>query len=190
MCSSMLAVMFAKDRTSSRGRRLLPVGLGVALMISSAASASQGKDIFGWVEHVLVGKTRLSMKAKLDTGAETSSLDALEIKKFRRSGKRWVEFVVADSDAGRRVSFKKPLLREVRIKRHDGRSQLRPVVAIEICLGDHLKRVQVSLTDRSEFLYPVLLGRRALEGIAVVDPELSLTSIPGCREQPEHEDAS
>jgi hypothetical protein len=175
---------------SSRSRRLVTVGLGLALLAASAASASEGKDIFGWVEHVLVGKTRLSMKAKLDTGAETSSLDALQIKKLRRSGKRWVEFVVVDSDTGRRVNFKKPLLREVRIKRHEGRSQLRPVVAMEICLGDHLKRVQVSLIDRGEFLYPVLLGRRALEGIAVVDPELSLTSTPGCPEEPWEEDAS
>ncbi len=154
--------------------------LGLVLLAGSPASADQSKDIFGWVERVLVGETRLSMKAKLDTGAETSSLDALRIKKFRRSGKRWVEFVVTDSDTGRRVNFKKPLLREVRIKRHDGRSQLRPVVAVDICLGDHLRRVQVSLIDRSEFLYPVLLGRRALEGIAVVDSELSLTRDPGC----------
>jgi hypothetical protein len=49
-----------------------------------------------------------------------------------------------------------------------------------ICLGDHLMEIEVSLVDRSGFAFPVLLGRNALEGRAVVDSELEYTAGPNC----------
>lgn len=153
---------------------------GAALALAGQAPPPDVKDIYGYVENVLVGESRLEMKAKLDTGAATSSLDAGEIRVYNREGRGWVEFAVRDQRTGRRVTFRKRLLRRVSIKEHDGSRQRRPVVAVEICLGGHLRDVEVSLVDRTEFLYPVLLGRRALEGIAVVDPELSFTARPDC----------
>jgi hypothetical protein len=131
---------------------------------------------------VLVGEREMELKAKLDTGAETSSLDASDIRILRRrsSGQRFVEFRLSDDDSGRTVTFKKRLVREARIKQHDGSFQTRPVVFVAVCLGDHLQEVEVTLIDRSEFLYPVLLGRSALGGLAVVDPDLTFTRDPGC----------
>jgi hypothetical protein len=94
------------------------------------------KDIFGWVERVWVGESQLDLEAKLDTGADTSSLHASKIRRYR--GK------------------------------------------IEICLGDHEREVEVSRAERSGFQDPVLLGRNALEGRVVVDPELWFTAKPAC----------
>ncbi len=150
------------------------------LLLAAPAAAAGDKDLLGWAERVLVGRSQLVLRAKLDTGADTSSLSATRIRRYRRGSERWVEFTVVDETSGRRVRFKRPLLRRVRIKEHDGSGQSRPVVKVEICLGDHQRRVEVSLVDRSNFDYPMLLGRRALEGIAVVDPELRFTTRPDC----------
>ena len=146
-----------------------------------------GKDIFGWVERVLVGESRLEMQAKLYTGADTSSIHATKIRRYRGAGGRtWVEFRLTDEGQGRRVRFKKRLVRFAYIKEHEGPSQRRPVERLEICLGDHEQQIEVSLVDRSSFDYPVLLGRNALEKVAVIDPELRLTTKPSCAREEKH----
>lgn len=164
-----------------------PAVLAAALWLPLApaqAEAVKSKDIFGWVEWVEVGRHEITLKAKLDTGAATSSLDAQDIRRLvrRSSGERFVEFTLHDPDSGESIRLKKPLVRQVRIKQHDGSHQVRPVVAIDICVGDHFDTVEVSLIDRSEFLYPMLLGRSALEGRVVVDPEVTFTRDPECEE--------
>lgn len=154
------------------------------LLAPAPADAAKTKDIFGWVEWVEVGRHEITLKAKLDTGAATSSLDAQDIRRLvrRSTGERSVEFTVHDPESGESIRLKKPLVRLVRIKQHDGSHQVRPVVAIDICVGDHFDTVEVSLIDRSEFLYPMLLGRSALEGRVVVDPEVTFTRDPECEE--------
>jgi len=139
------------------------------------------KDIFGWVEHVLVGDSQLDLMAKLDTGADTSSIHATKIRRYRSSNRElWLDFRLTDESSGRTIRFKKKLVRYAFIKEHEGPSQKRPVVNMTICLGDHKKEIEVSLVDRGVFQYPVLLGRNALEGHVVVDPELSHTARPSC----------
>ncbi|MEJ2085918.1 MAG: RimK/LysX family protein [Acidobacteriota bacterium] len=64
----------------------------------SVLAASRSKDIFGWLEKVEVGESRLVLEAKLDTGADTSSLHASKIHRYRqKDGDRWVNFLVVDS---------------------------------------------------------------------------------------------
>ena len=165
-----------------RLRRVLRCAALCLLLILAFARPgfSLKKEILGWVEHVRVGKSRLELTAKLDTGADTSSLDASKIRRFRgKDGNRWVEFRVEDQ-TGRRIRFKKPLVRTAYIKEHKGPSQKRSVVLMEVCLGEYLQEIEVTLVDRSDFAYPVLLGRNALEGLAVIDPAMSLTKEPRC----------
>lgn len=170
-------------------RRNSSVGIGAFIVAVSClfgiaipgGAASRTKDIFGWLEKVQVGESRLEMEAKLDTGADTSSLDASRVRRYReKDGDRWVEFLVVDKVSGRRIRYKKRLIRYAYIKEHEGPSQRRPVVRIQICLGDHLDEVEVSLADRSGFQYPILLGRNALENVALVDAAESFTSDPSC----------
>jgi hypothetical protein len=153
----------------------------VSMLTSGALSGATEKDIFGWAEHILVGRSQLEMEAKLDTGADTSSIDASRIRRFRTADKkRWVEFRLTDQDTGRTVRYKKRLVRYVYIKEHEGPSQKRPVVKMQICVGDHPMEIEMSLVDRSDFDFPVLLGRNALQGLIVVDSELEYTSRPSC----------
>ncbi len=152
------------------------------IMIAVPASGNEGKDLFGWAERVVLGPNNLHLEAKLDTGADTSSLHAQNIRRVRRGDKRLVRFEIEDDETGETISIARPFIRRARIKRHSGEHQRRYVVVIDVCLGDHLLReVEFSLIDRSEFQYPVLLGRSALEGVAVVDPALTFTAEPTCR---------
>lgn len=143
-------------------------------------SADQPLEIFGWVERVELLDGKFSMKAKLDTGAATSSLDATNIERFRRDGKRWVRFTVSDPDTDRTVELEKPLVRNVRIVRHGGGHQRRAVVRMPICFGPFYREVEFTLIDRSNFIYPVLLGRSAMEGFALVDPGETFANYPAC----------
>ena len=175
------------DDRAARAIRLLAVATALFAATGADAAEIDHKDILGWVERVIVGAHEIEVKAKLDTGAETSSLDASEIRRLRRksSGERFVEFQVTDPGSGDTILLKKPLVRMVRIKQHDGSFQTRPVVKLPICLGTHSKEIEVSLIDRSEFLYPLLIGRKALAGIAVVDPDRTLTTEPDCDNEEE-----
>lgn len=148
--------------------------------LHDAHARDPSKTIFGYVERVIITSSGLSLKAKLDTGAETSSLDAHNIQRFRRGDARYVRFDVKDPKTGDFVTLERPLARMVRIKEHDGPSMRRPVVKMWICLGHLTQQVEVSLTSRSEFIYPLLIGRSAMRSSVIVDPELTFTSNAKC----------
>jgi hypothetical protein len=160
---------------------LLAFVVAVACALPPSAHAlDQGKSIFGYVERVVISDKGLSMKARLDTGAQTSSLDAENIRRFRRGDARYVRFDVQDPDSGEVITLERPLVRTVRIRQHTGPPMQRPVVKMWICLGNVVREVEVNLTSRSSFLYPMLIGRTAMRGAIIVDPELTFTQPPQC----------
>ncbi len=152
----------------------------ILLSLARGAWADADKYIFGWLERVLVAGGDFYLEAKLDTGATTSSIDARNIYRFRRGKKRFVRFELINRDAAGGQLMERPLVRMVRIKQHDGQYQRRPVVALEICIGRVRRSVEFSLVDRGNFDQPVLLGRNALAGAALVDSDLVHTTAPSC----------
>jgi hypothetical protein len=140
--------------------------------------------ILGWVENAHLPDPGLELRAKLDTGAETSSIDARILKKFRKAGKRWIRFSVADRDSGEEFVIVRERVRTIGVVQHDGSRQTRPVVKMKICLAGTLLDAEVSLIDRSEFNYPLLLGRGALASFALIDAGNTFLSQPDC-ESPE-----
>lgn len=163
-----------------------------ALLSTGPAGAEDYRelDIYGWVERVDMHPQGVSVKAKLDSGARTSSLDARNIRVVRQSGNRYVRFDFIDPDTEEVHQMKLPRVRGVRIVRHSGNHQRRHVVELDICLGDHRQSIEVSLIDRSNFNYPLLLGRSALEDIALIDSGATFTRSPSCplEEEPEDQD--
>jgi len=147
---------------------------------SHGHALGQGKTVFGHVERVIISDQGFSLKARLDTGAETTSLDAHNIRRFRRKDARYVRFDVIDPETGEFVTLERPLLRNVRIRQHSGPPVRRPVVKMWLCIGPLVHEVEVNLTPRTEFLYPLLIGRSAMRGTIVVDPELAFTHRPEC----------
>lgn len=129
--------------------------------------------IMGWVEMTRISSDGPYLKAKLDTGALTSSLHARNIEYVKKNSQRMVRFVVdvncARSGEKNELIFEKPLKRNVRIRQHESESMRRPVVMMDICIGSKVYSTQFTLTDRSDFNYPVLLGRKFLKERILVD---------------------
>ncbi|GAB3343837.1 ATP-dependent zinc protease family protein [Marilutibacter aestuarii] len=151
--------------------------------VAAAEDTATRKDILGWIEWVDVGRGPLRLKAKLDTGATTSSLTAEDIEEFKKDGKRHVRFVVRDEDHDVEETFEARLVRHVRIRRHDGSTQRRPVVEMRMCVGHVNRKEEFTLVDRSSFVYPVLVGRNYMEGVILVDPGETFIQRPTCNRQ-------
>ena len=168
------------------------LGLVLFILLSApqtyANSKTQGKVIAGWVEKISLPESGASskavtVKAKLDTGAETSSIHAEDIQTFTRDGKTWVDFTLVLKDSQgkvHRVAQKKPRKKRVKIKKHDGVHDRRSIVELDICFDGRIHSALFSLADRSEFIYPVLLGRKFLKGIAIVDSQESFLTQAHC----------
>lgn len=158
---------------------------GMALLFltvipKDAAATTREMEILGWVENVLLPAIGMELKAKLDSGAETSSLDAQIIKKFRKSGRRWVRFTITDRETGKEFLLVRERTRTIGVVQHDGSRQSRPVVTMNICIAGQLMVTEVSLIDRSEFIYPMLLGRNALSSFALIDPGSTFLGKSDC----------
>jgi len=172
-----------RGRISHRRRSIAGLAL---LALSAPGVAADGdkisnKQIYGWVERAVVSTEHVQMKAKLDTGAMTSSLHAVNIHRFKRDGTRMVRFDIEDPESGVRLTMERPLSRKVRIKESDtGEYSQRPVVDLWLCIGDIGKTVEVNLVDRSHFIYPLLVGRNFLAGAVLVDSDDTFTRSPSC----------
>jgi hypothetical protein len=151
-------------------------------LICTFPLAAMDKKTVGWVERVRLQPGNILLEAKLDTGAEYSSLDATNIAKFSRDGQRWVRFEV-DDHRGKTITMESPLLRQATIKRHYSKSQTRPVIRLRICIGDVSEETEVNLVDRHGFIYPILIGRKFMEGRLIIDPQQKFTVEPICAEQ-------
>lgn len=151
------------------------------LLLSAQVSHVMAKEkkLIGWVEKVKVYPGELGYKAKIDTGARTPSINARNIMEFERDGQTWVRFDLVRKNQAR-ATLELPLVRQATIKRHFGKQQQRHVVMFGICLGGIYRETQVTLVDRSGFLYDLLLGRSFLKNDFIIDPSASFTSAPDC----------
>ena len=142
-------------------------------VVTPAAFADQ--DILGWLETAYLKPGGIPVKAKLDTGARTSSIYAINIVPFEVDGEIWVRFTLPKSiDKTKKlnsdIELEKPVIRETKIKEHYSDSVSRYVVKIDLCLNGQNFSTPATLADRSNFHYPLLLGRRTMENKILVDP--------------------
>lgn len=169
--------------------RLTPFLLLLSLCGLPALSQAADKTVYGLNEYARLVDIDLEVAAKLDTGAKTASLSARDIKRFKRNGESWVRFYLA-IDAAHSHPIERPLARVSKIKRRagdynpdEGKAYTsRPVIALNICMGTALRSIEVNLTDRSAFQYPLLIGSEALKHFdAQVDPSLKYAAgKPAC----------
>lgn len=163
-------------------------GLCVALLLAATplaqgSSTEPGKVIAGWVEKISLVEPVLTLKAKLDTGAKTSSIHAINVEEFMRDGDRWVRFDLLLDDVDDKqhtLHMEKPKVRRVRIKDNDGDDDRRAVVELEICFDGRRHVTEFTLAQRTDYIYDVLLGREFLKGVAVVDPESTFLTQAHC----------
>lgn len=139
------------------------------------------KQTVGWIERVTLEGAGMVVAAKLDTGADTSSLNATGVRTFVRDGADWVAFEVVGQNGAKAV-FERKVVRVARVKRTSGGVQKRPTIVLGVCLGKVYRLTEVNLTDRSGFNYEMLLGRSFLAEYFAVDSGLTYTVEPACPE--------
>ena len=149
-------------------------------------STEPAKVIAGWVENVRIENQDYKVKAKLDTGAKTSSIHATTIESFKKHADHWVRFtlsLVDSEDNKHNIDVEKLRSRKTKIKDHDGAPDKRYVVELQICFNGRTFTTEFTLADRSEYIYDVLLGRQFLKNVAVIDPRKTFLTLADCRSQ-------
>lgn len=130
------------------------------------------RAVIGWREWVALPELGVRcIKAKVDTGARTSSLHAFDVEEFKRNGRQMVRFSVhPEQRVGRReVVAEAPLKDRRRVRPSNGRSELRPVILTTVELLGQSWEIEVTLTNRDVMGFRMLLGRQAIRGRFVVD---------------------
>lgn len=134
------------------------------------------RPMLGWREWIALPEWRIEhLKAKVDTGARTSSLHAFDIEWFDRSGEPWVRFEVhpwqrSTTDA---VPVEAAVIATRDVKSSSGAAEHRPVVRTTLLVASTPVTAEITLTRRDEMGFRMLIGREAIRNRFVVDPGVS-----------------
>jgi hypothetical protein len=176
---------------------LIAVSLLLAAPLASRAQSDssggqglvpEGRIVLGWVENMRLLPQRMLLKAKLDPGARSSAIHAVDIEEFDKDGRRMVRFTILrehDNPNSERIMLERPLVRVVAIKMRDDegdgvRQELLPLRDL-IWVAGECYNTLFTLTNRDNFNYPVLLGRQFLRNKILVDSGESFTERTNCR---------
>lgn len=136
---------------------------------ASALKTADGKLILGEEEWIYIKAINHNAKARIDTGATTSSISAVDIEMFERDGKKWVKFKLAHNDKETK-EFESPVSRVVTIRQSSTEERTdRPVIDAWVQIGDLKTQTEFTLNDRTHMTFPVLLGRTFFRDVAIVD---------------------
>ena len=137
-----------------------------------SARRARTLDTVGWREWVaLPDLCPTPMKAKVDTGARTSSLHAFDLTVVGEGDSAEVEFEIHPHQRSARdgVAVRCPVAGFRRVRSSTGHAELRPVIRTPLLLGTHRYEVDITLTSRDSMGFRMLLGRSALRRRFVVD---------------------
>lgn len=166
--------------------RLIALVILTCYALTGFTMSVQNKIIYGYVEKVTLLDKNLTVSAKLDTGAKSASLSAVNIQEVEINGVNYLRFNVPDKQG--LVPFLCEYIGKVKIKVRAGESTRpkaeplkRPVVLLKVRIGDMERTIPVNLTNRKRFIYPLLLGRDAINAFSgLVDPSTAFLtkSVP------------
>jgi len=134
----------------------------------------------GWREWVGLPDLGIKrIKAKIDTGARTSALHAFSVETYTgENGDEWVKFGMHPRQDSTEVEVycHAPVVDRRMVRDSGGHQTERIVIATTLVLGEQELQAEVTLTDRDDMLFRMLLGRTAMRGKFVVDPGRSFLS--------------
>ena len=135
------------------------------------ADRLKGKLIVGEVEKFYLAGPGHIYTARIDSGAETSSIHARNIKRFERDGSNWVRFDVPVPGAdGEWATMEREISRRVRVIQASAEeAERRVVVELQFAIGDHQQVAEFTLADRTNLTYEVLIGRNVLRDVMLID---------------------
>lgn len=145
--------------------------ISIATADEKKPSLAAHEMVLGEIEKVTIDAINKSFDARIDTGAATSSLNAVDIEEFERNGKNWVRFHLSENEQIQPDSWiEAPIVRHVRIRQStNDNTERRAVVELWVKLGPLHEKAQFTLADRSQMNFSILLGREFIRDIAVVD---------------------
>ena len=154
----------------------------LSVVVPLFAAQGQQKLVAGHVEQVHIYPGEFALRARIDTGANQASLNAVNVEKYAQDGQQWVRFALTNH-AGRSILIERPVRRIARIRRHGGLIQEREVLLLGICVGTVFKEVEVNLINREGFNYQMVIGRGFLGEDFLVDPARSFLLRPDCADK-------
>lgn len=134
------------------------------------------KQLIGWREWlVLEDFNATPIKVKVDTGAKTSALHAYHVTPFERDGKPWVRFGLhpRQDDAEYTIECEAPVKDQRCVRDSGGHTELRFVIETLLTIKDKTFSAEVTLTDRENMRFRMLLGRSALKNLYLIDSSKS-----------------
>ncbi len=138
--------------------------------------SGEERQVLGWREWLALPDLGIpAIKAKIDTGARTSAIHAASVETVRRSGVELVRFHVhpVRSRPDIVVQGEAPILDRRIVSDSGGHREERIFVRTRLVAGGHEWPIELNLTDRETMLFPMLLGRTAMAGRVLVEPEQS-----------------
>ena len=127
------------------------------------------KLLVGSVERIRITPPGIEIRARIDTGASSSSLSATDLVYFERDGEDWVRFTLIAAEQETYV-LEREVRRFVRVYQQSVREgDRRPVVLLRVELGNIRGNFDFNLSDRRHLKHPIILGRNLLMDLVVVD---------------------
>ena len=120
--------------------------------------------LIGWMEMADLPLLNLArVKAKIDTGARTTALHAIDIEEFERDGEAWLRFRTQLSEHSPEQYIEAPYHSERAIKNTSGIPEDRYIIRTRLKLGKRQWMIDLSITDRGNMTFPMIIGRSALK---------------------------
>jgi hypothetical protein len=141
-----------------------------------SSSRRADRPVLGWREWVGLPQWGVAhLKAKIDTGARTSSLHAFDLEWFERDGEPWVRFEIHpwQRSTAEAVVAEAAVESTRDIRSSSGEIDHRPVVRAPVSIAGHDVDAEITLTRRDEMGFRMLIGREAMRGRFLVDPGVS-----------------
>jgi hypothetical protein len=149
------------------------MGIVGSRALSCGPVSDPSPKTIGWREWVSLPDLGVTeIKAKVDTGADNSSLHAFDLERFEEGGLQMVRFEIHPRQRKRRPSIVcvAEVAGERKVKNPGGRSELRPVIRTTLVIAGDEFEALVNLTTRDEMTFRMLLGRRTVRQHFLVDP--------------------
>lgn len=147
---------------------LLFIFLCLGFVGSSHAQLLKEKVLIGRIEWVSLPELKLKHKARIDTGAKTTSMHAVNIEETEQRGELFVKFQTVDAE-GKTVEIVRKVETSQKVSNTSGFVSKRYVIKEKIKLGSIEREVLINLNDRSKMDYKFLVGRNLLLGRFIVD---------------------
>jgi hypothetical protein len=151
------------------------------ISISESVPRQEAIAAIGWREWLALPELGIpNVKAKVDTGARTSALHAIDIKYFEDDGNLSVRFKVhpRQRDTSLTIETTAAVLEKRHVRDSGGHSQERPVIQTLVSAGGHQWSIELTLTNRDVMGFRMLLGREAVRHRFLVDPGHSYLLSP------------